>query len=511
MRIVLFDGILERHVHESLARALRARGHEVLSTGKIGHGFRFPPPGAPLAHLERAVDEAIAFAPDWLLCLRPASLPPVLLARLRRAGVRLAAWFSDDPVLFDLSYGPVVEQYDRIAHCGGVEVLQHYERFFGRPTGINLPFWTDHQAFPAVWGTEPAESQVMFLGNVHDAVRRRRYFELASFGPGLRIHGKIGADHFGIGAGYLDSDAEIVAAGASTTWSLSIPQKFSDHRGLETWFPGLDDLGTFELPSRVIQAMAMGIPTISVVPDGRPVEHYPEMLVVRTVHEARDIVRDDAWTSSALAEASAAVLRRFDLHFSADARVRALERFLDDDAWMSLDAHERVSWFARAADEGGAPVGSSSSAADAGGIRASDGVPTRAPALLRISDGPEHEDSVVPGLSRALDEAGLPLTSWQDLRGLEPGALAALCAVDGAVVVPRGPRDDPQIDELLRAVLRGVDLVLLARSVRVAEWLTRGACMFESVEELRMKARRLDASPSLRRAMRETGGSVGSG
>ena len=41
MRIALFDGLLETHVPESLARALTFRGHDVLDTGKVGHGFQF--------------------------------------------------------------------------------------------------------------------------------------------------------------------------------------------------------------------------------------------------------------------------------------------------------------------------------------------------------------------------------------------------------------------------------------------------------------------------------------
>lgn len=350
MRIAIFDGILELHVQESLERALLARGHEVLSTGKVGHGFKFPRATDSLAHLERAVQSVLAFEPDWVLAMRPASLPPVFLRRLKRAGIRLVAWFSDDPVLFDLSYAPIVDQYDRVLHCGTSEVLAHYERFFDRPTGVNMPFWTDHDAFPVVWGLEVPESSAMFLGNVQDAVRRRRYFDLARFGDDLRIHGKVGTDYFERSGGYLDTDAEVVAAGARTDWAINIPQWFRDHRGLETWFPGLDELGYFEYPSRVVQTMAMGIPTISVIADGHTSETYPEMLVARTVDEAIAIVRDPSWTRTRLSNLSESVVRRFDRHFSAAARVIALERFLEDDEWMSLDVAQRARWFADVVD-----------------------------------------------------------------------------------------------------------------------------------------------------------------
>lgn len=346
MRIAIFDGILEHHVQDSLARALRARGHDVLSTGKIGHGFQFPRRGQSLLHLERALQAVFAFEPDWLLAMRPASLPPTLLQRVRKRGIRTVAWFSDDPVLFDLSYAPVLDAYDAVLHCGTEAVLSHYEQFFGRPTGVNFPFWTDHEAFPQVWGEEPPESRAMFLGNVQDTVRRKRYFDLAQFGDDIRIHGKVGSDYFHRSGGYLDTDAEVVAAGGRTDFAVNIPQWFRDHRGLETWFSGLDELGFFEFPSRVVQTMAMGIPTISIIEGGHRFTTYPEMLVAETVEEAAAIVRDPSWNRSALAELSRATVARFDRHFSATARAIALEHYLIDDGWKSLSAAERSTWFA---------------------------------------------------------------------------------------------------------------------------------------------------------------------
>lgn len=345
MRIVLFDGILETHLHESLERSLLRRGHQVLATGKIGHGFKFPHPVSERLNLERAVSEAIAFDPDWVFVFRPASLPPHLLARLKKRGIGTVAWFSDDPVLFDLSYGPVLEQYDKILHCGNEAVLQHYEDFFGYPTGVNFPFWTDQEAFPYVWSSEPTESDVMFLGNVQDEVRRRRYFDLSQFGDDIRIHGKIGSDYWNRSAGYLDTDAEVVAAGARTRWAVNIPQFFKDHRGLETWFDGLDRLGFFEYPSRVVQYMSMGIPTISIVPDLATFETYPEMLVCDNIEEALRIVRSGEWDGHALEDLSRKVASRFTRHFSADARVSALESFLVDDTWTTLSASDRTRWF----------------------------------------------------------------------------------------------------------------------------------------------------------------------
>ena len=344
MRISIYDGILETHVASSLERALVARGHSVFNTGKIGHGFKFPSNGQDISALEIAVHQVIDFDSDVCFVMRPASLPFDLLDKLKKQGITLVAWFSDDPVLFDLSYGPVVDSYDLVLHCGNAKVLEFYEKFFGRPTGVNFPFWTDHEAFPKVWGEAEPLVDLMFLGNVQDEVRRSRYFKLAELTSSVRIHGNVGADYVGLSGGYLDGNNEVLLSGASTRAALNIPQFFGDHRGLETWFDGLGDLGFFEYPSRVVQYMAMGIPTISVVPSEAVFRSYPEMLTAPSIKEADEIFRELSERGS-LAELSSKVSDRFDRNFSALSRVLALEALLQGDDWKNLDAVEREVWF----------------------------------------------------------------------------------------------------------------------------------------------------------------------
>ena len=344
MRFVIFDGIQETHVGSSLERALARRGHQVFNTGKIGHGFRFPENRDDATHLEIAVSNALDFAPDVIFVMRPASLPFPLLKRIRKSGATLIAWFSDDPVLFDLTYGPVVTSYDLILHCGNSRVLEFYESKFGYPTGVNFPFWTDHEAFPYSWGLEEPDCDLMFLGNVEGAVRRQRYFELAKLDLRVRVHGRTGIDYLGIQGGYLDSDAQVAAAAASARMALNIPQFFEHHRGIETWFPELGGLGFFEYPSRVVQYMAMGMPTISVVP-GRPVfESFPEMIVVDNIVEGEDVAKR-LIDSEQLDEISSRTLQHFDANFSADARVLAIESLLESGDWKELDPQQRATWF----------------------------------------------------------------------------------------------------------------------------------------------------------------------
>src|SRR5699024_6926734 len=121
--IAFFDGLLETHVPDSLERAFIARGHTVYNTGKIGHGFLFESRPSQLQTIENYIDEVISFAPDFILVFRPASLPPTQLSRLKRSNAILATWMSDDPVLWDLSYRPIVDMYDIVLNCGAERVL----------------------------------------------------------------------------------------------------------------------------------------------------------------------------------------------------------------------------------------------------------------------------------------------------------------------------------------------------------------------------------------------------
>lgn len=344
MKIAIYDGILETHVASSLERALCRRGHEVLNTGKIGHGFNFPSQGDDIGHLEVAVSRVLSFRPDLVFVMRPASLPFGLIEKLKGKGMTLIAWFSDDPVLFDLSYGPILNEYDYVLHCGNAKVLEFYESRFNRPTGVNFPFWTDHESFPVVWGTQPSTTDALFIGNMNDEVRRARYFALADLELDIRVHGNIGADYFGLSGGYLLTDAEVADSGATTKLALNIPQFFKDHRGLPTWFEGLDELGFFEYPSRVIQYMAMGIPTISVIPGAPVFKSYPEMIVVDSIGDAGVAARN-LLDDGKLAELSESVVERFDRFFCADSRVLALEALLENDDWRNLDPHDREIWF----------------------------------------------------------------------------------------------------------------------------------------------------------------------
>lgn len=422
MRVALYDGILEKHVVDSLERAFASRGHEVYNTGKVGHGYEFASGKAELRFLEIVVAEVIDWAPDWVFVFRPASLPPHLMERMQRRGIKLAAWFSDDPVLFDLTYGPVVEQYDLVLHCGNAEVLRFYERQFGRPTGVNVPFWTDHDVFPRVWGTEDPASDALFLGNVQDEVRRQRYFDLAQLQSSVTVYGNVGNDYYGLSGGYLDSDAEVVAAGARARVALSVPQFFVNHRGLRTWFPGLDTLGFFEYPSRIIQYMAMGLPVVNVIPGKPAFKTFPEMIVCDSFEEADDAITTLKHDPERLQALSDATAERFDRHYSALSRVLLFEHLVEDDSWMRASLEERTAWFTQfdALDAGGPTTSASFNAGNHEEIALAGEHPSVAD--IALPDSPQSDSDVSPTetLGSTSDEVRLPTIAVTGMGWTDP-------------------------------------------------------------------------------------------
>lgn len=400
MRIVLFDGIMETHVVSSLERSLAGRGHDVLNTGKLAHGHTFITAAADIQRVEEAISLVHDFRPDLVVVFRPSSLPFPLLRRLRRAGGRLFAWFSDDPVLWNLSYGQVVDFYDVILHCGGSRVLDFYEQKHGRPTGVNFPFWSDGDAFPYVYGTKPSESDVLFLGNVGDSIRRRRYYQLGLLNLNLRIHGQVGDDYLNLSGGYLDTREEVVDAGARARIAISIPQFFSDHREAPTWFEGLDRLGSFEFPSRVIQCAAMGLPMVTLLEPGLSLNMFPEIRVACDLDELERVSKE-MLRSEDLSEVSRRIRWRFERNFTAESRAMALEDLVEDDSWRQLNSRERARWFASFEVERASPLlWSRESAVPGCGVSAgSEGSETDQTELIGLALDRHLEDVPVPASS----------------------------------------------------------------------------------------------------------------
>ena len=346
MRIILFDAILERHVCESLERALRARGHDVRWTGPIWHGHRFAEAAADRDRLRGHVDEICRDGADVLLCLRASALEPELVARLGRSGIHTMVWLPDDPVLDEVCYRHVVGAYRTVLHCGGAQVLDFHARRHGRPTGINFPFWTDAEAFPRLHDPERADVDVVFLGNCVGPVRRARYAFLASLPFSTRIHGRVEDDPAGIAGEYVDGTRAVAAALARAKVAVNLAQWFRDYAGSAYDFPELGGLGHFQYPSRVVQYAAVGLPVVS-LSDPDASDSFPEQIAAASRGECVEQLRRLLDDPDALRAAAAASHARFEASFSAGARAALLERLVaEPDSWRALDARERARLFA---------------------------------------------------------------------------------------------------------------------------------------------------------------------
>jgi polysaccharide pyruvyl transferase CsaB len=341
VRIVLFGAINEPHVGESLARALGRRGHEVYQTGRVWRGPRFPDRAAERDVIEPAVRAALEWEPDVVLCLQASALRPRLVKALAAVGAATLVWFADDPVLYDVTYRHVVDLYDIALHCGPARVLEFYERRHG-VTGVSFPFWADEVAFPAPAGRTAAEYDAVFLGNADGPVRGRRYGLLAALPADVRLHGRVEGDPAGIAYGHLDDHAAVVAALRGARVAISVPQRFADYRGHRFDFAELSGLGSFELPSRVVQYAAAGLPVVSLDPSG-PSAALPEMRVAADAGELGAELRRLLADRDEREALGRATRERFERRLTAGRRVELLERLLaDPDAWRSAPAADRA-------------------------------------------------------------------------------------------------------------------------------------------------------------------------
>ena len=341
MKIALFDDINETHVCDALERALRALGHEVLATGRIWRGHGPPGRDIDLARIDRHVDALIDAGCQALFNFRASTLTPMALSRLRRAGVATAVWLPDDPVLYAVAYRDAVDHYDHVLHCGGARVLAFYEGQGHRP-GFNFPFWLDPERWPHAWDPARAPGGLVFVGNLHGPAKRGRYASLALAAPGITVYGNCPEDPSGIHAGELYGIEALQAVIARHQAGLDMPQVFARYRGSAYDFGPLAGLGAFDVPSRVPQYAAVGLPVVSLGGEASP-SGFQAASTVADMRGALAVVarlrQDPAGALQTSREARAEVVA----HFSGLSRARMLEAvFAGRLAPHGMSAQERA-------------------------------------------------------------------------------------------------------------------------------------------------------------------------
>lgn len=361
LRICLFDKILEEHVPDSLLRALSARGHTAWSTGWVWKGWKFPTSGPDRERLALVVDQVIAARPDVVVVMRPAALRREQLDRLKKSGITMVAWYSDDPVFFNVQGRRTAALYDITLHTATAPVLEHYESELG-VRGLAFPYWTDAQAFPRRYDPARCDVDVVFIGNTHSktktfsSVKAWRYDWIAGLPLSRAIYGHVADDYANIHAGEAKGDAQLGEACARGRFGLNISQRFSDYADSEMDYPELAGFGEFSLPSRIVQLGAVGTPVISLV-HGEQAEQdlatlFPSVITARgrqQVVEAVLALRDDP---AQLAVLSDRVHRDYSTQHTALARARFLEVLVaEPDRWKVLPADERATAFRSVAAE----------------------------------------------------------------------------------------------------------------------------------------------------------------
>ncbi len=325
MKFILFDSILERHLAESLERALVSLGHEVLFTDLILHGHAMISSQKDIDFMWSKVKEICSEPADLFISFRPMNLLPEMIEYIKQ-NMMTAIWLSDDPVLYKTCYSLVVDSYDLVLHCGYADVMRFYEKK-GHPRGFNFPFWTDHISFPAVYNPIASEYEIAFLGNMNGQVRRKRYMELAELPFTKKVFGLLDSDPLGMHGGFI-KEAYLHTERVSEVLSkakvgVSIPQFFVEYDGLDYDFPELAKLGYFQFPSRVIQYAASGLP-IAAVGDKRMKEVFPEIFVGKNIKELKNYISKICNDYDFAMSESKKILKRFGENYSALSRAMML-------------------------------------------------------------------------------------------------------------------------------------------------------------------------------------------
>lgn len=326
MKFILFDSILERHLAESLKRALEHLGHKAVFTDLILHGHSMISSKKDIDFMWQKVREICSEPADMFISFRPMNLLPEMVEYIGK-NMKTAIWLSDDPVLYKTCYGQVVNSYDVLLHCGYEDVMKFYEKN-GHPKGFNFPFWTDHISFPIVYDPLKTEYEIAFLGNMNGQVRRKRYMELASLPYSKKVFGLLDSDPLGIHGGFI-REAYLHTERVSKVLSkakigISIPQFFSEYNGLDYDYPELSDLGYFQFPSRVIQYAASGLP-IAAIGDYRMKEAFPEIFVATSIKDIQPYLDKISNNYDFAMSESKKILKRFQENYSSLSRAMMLE------------------------------------------------------------------------------------------------------------------------------------------------------------------------------------------
>lgn len=265
MRVAIFGEILEKQVVQDLQIALTNEGVTVFATGPVWSGHLLPPLKTPPQEIDDAIARTNEFAPDLIIVMRQSALRPSRIKQLRAPGRKIFVWLPDDPVLYRV-YSQTIDEYDLALHCGGRTILRFYDKHGHKP-GVRYPFWGDEARLPYVGSQAQGLVSAAFFGLLTGRIKSGRadlLLQFADYFPGgITVYGR-GDIPAGLETGgYLNGEAEMQSALSKHHVMLNIPQEISAYVGTRWEQPEFKDMAHFEIPSRLVQMAALGLPVIT--------------------------------------------------------------------------------------------------------------------------------------------------------------------------------------------------------------------------------------------------------
>ena len=337
MKIILFDEIQEVDVVDGLYHSLVSLNLEVKRTGRLGQGFKPLGFWQDKISIDNEVDKIINENYNVLFNFRPGSLSLVHLERLKKAGVYLVIWLSDDPVLYNHIYSQIIDSYNLVLHTGDKKILSFYDSKRHRP-GVIFPFWANDRIFDYAYEYVEDKYKYLFLGNITGEVKKNRYTFLEELYPDIIAFGKCENDSKNIFSHNISSAEDLLNSFSKAKIAINIPQFFMSYKGTEHFFPEMGDMDHFVLPSRTIQYAAFGLPIVSLGVKGKNL-HFPE---INNIYEIQDLIRNKKYNDTEfLISTSIATRKRFEKSFTAISRARYLIEMIKNDNIQKFSLHER--------------------------------------------------------------------------------------------------------------------------------------------------------------------------
>lgn len=340
MRLLVVDGINETHVVDSFLAAARER--EILTVAETGRVWRAPtfPNVQEAASIWALLEEHVSSGVDVVFNFRASSLTPEMLEWLKLKGVFTVVWLPDDPVFFKTCYLAVTPNYDLVLNCGNVRVIEYYEKELA-VRGWNYPFWTGFDTFSET--SVEKRHDAVFLGGLSGKVREGRSAVLRDLPIAVRQYGQPSSIAPHLNAGYLASTREIADAISAAHVAINIPQRFSDYLDTPFYFSDMNWLAEFEMPSRVVQYAACGVPVVSWSRFSIP--GLPSILCADSPEELGRLIRQLLADDDRRVDLGKQIKLQFERNFTAHSRIDFLLNLVNGSAQAGGSVQERHTKF----------------------------------------------------------------------------------------------------------------------------------------------------------------------